>query len=588
MLLATIGALLAQVPSTTVYISPWKLVLVLVLFTGWALFAAWVNKDTRAVNTFQQIWNMIVLGLGILAICLWLFLPLYWAGFAAYMVINLGVGIAYVIHRNGLVVEEDKVLTAAHIKRLMSEGFRSKKGKKKLEVKERLRLIRSNKQPVTVPEEDIEREQFQLTQDLLFDAFWHRMSSLEIVPAGQTSKIRLVVDGVPSERDRPRPEGDAMLMYLKSIAGLSLEERRKPQRGKFFAQIGENKHELQVRTDGSTAGEKLRLRLVGPERSFKVPDIGLTAPQQKQLREVMDGHNGVVIVSAPPGNGLTTTVYSLARSHDAFLQNIQLIEFDRELDIDNITQITYVQSDERPFSADVLKIVRTDPDILILPEVRDRQTAEVVCNAAGHKQKIYVGMKANDALDALTRWIQTVAQAPLAAKTLLAVLNQRLVRKLCVACKTPYKPDPSLMSKLNLPADKVLYRQPEQTLDKNGNPIICQACQGTGFVGRTGIFVVLTVDDELRAAIRDGDAAAIKAAAMKRGSLSLQNAAFAKVLDGTTSIDEVVRATRVGAAAPAAAAKAAPAAGAAPAAKPAARPAPKPSGGQQPGGASAR
>ena len=354
MLNLAMSDLLAQVPSSGVYVSAWKLVLTLVMFSGWALFSTWVNKDTRAVNTFQQIWNMIVLGLGALSLGLLLFLPIFWAGLAAFAVINLAVGIAYVIHRNGLVLEEDKVMTVAHIQRLMREGLRGKgKEKKKIDVKERVRLMRANKKVVEIPEEDIEREQFQLTQDLLFDAFWHRASALEILPAGQTSKVRMLVDGVASERERPRPEGEAILLYLKTIAGLNLEDRRKPQMGKMFAQMGENRHELQIRTDGSTAGEKLQLRLLGAERNFKIKDIGFTEAQVKQFREIMDAPNGVVILSAPPGNGLTTTIYSVARSHDAFLQNIQLVEFERELEIDNITQHVYVQSEERPFSADL-------------------------------------------------------------------------------------------------------------------------------------------------------------------------------------------------------------------------------------------
>ena len=234
--------------------------------------------------------------------------------------------------------------------------------------------------------------------------------------------------------------------------------------------------------------------------------------------------------------------------------------------------------------------MRTDPDVVILPEVRDRPTATIVCTAANHKQNIYVGIKSNDLVDALNRWVLTVADAPLAAKTLLAVVHQRLIRKLCVACKTPYKPDAAMLAKLNLPADKVLYRQPEATFDKHGNPVLCQACQGTGFVGRTGVFVILAMDDELRAVIRDGgDAAAMKAAAMKKGGVSLQGPALQKVLDGTTSIDEVVRATRPPSSGTGAAttSKSAPAAagGAKPAVKPAVKTTDKPQAGPAPGGA---
>jgi type II secretory ATPase GspE/PulE/Tfp pilus assembly ATPase PilB-like protein len=173
-------------------------------------------------------------------------------------------------------------------------------------------------------------------------------------------------------------------------------------------------------------------------------------------------------------------------------------------------------------------------------------------------------------LDALRKWMKLVGDNALAAKGLLGIMNQRLIRKLCAACKEPYKPDAASLKKMNMPADQVLHRQPQPQFDKHGNPIICQACQGTGYSGLTAIFDVVMADDGLREVIRRAKSLEeIKAYIVQRGGLALQQQALAKVLAGTTSIAEVKRAT---------APPAPVGAGAKPAAKPAAPKAPPPGG----------
>lgn len=543
MLALTVG-LLAQLPESTIYASPWKLVLLAVCMALWALFAQWVDKDSVAVNTFRILWNLVVAAAGVLAVGLLLFLPQFWAGLAAYAVAMIAVTTAYVLHRNGLVEEEYKVMTAAHLSRLMSGGKDRKKSK--TDVRERVKLVTADRRPVSVPDDDVEREQYRLTQDILFDALWRRAGFLEIAPAGQVSQVSFRVDGVPGQRDPiARPEGDSVILYLKRLAGLSVEERRKPQRGKLTASVGENKFDLVIQTDGSTAGEKLTMRVVGSEKNFKIKDLGFTEKQLAEVQEIMDVHNGLTIFSAPPGNGLTTTMYSIARSHDAFLLNIQMLEHARELDVENITQKLHEPAEDRAFSDDLLRIVRSDPDVVVLPEVRDRKSAAAVAQAARGKQRVYVGLPAADLWDTVQRWITLVGDPKIAGGSLVAVVHQRLVRVLCVACRTPYKPDPATLRKLNISADKVLYRPPEPQYDKHGQPILCQACQGTGYAGRTGVMQILRVDAQMQQLIASGAAvSAVQELAVKQGIVGLQQQALQKVFEGVTSIEEVVRATR--------------------------------------------
>lgn len=545
-MLPELAGLLAALPDG-VYVNPWKLLAMVIVFAVWALFAQWVDKDTIAVNTFRILWNILVLSVGLVTTAALLLVPYFLFGVLGFALVNAIVAGIYVVHRNGLVKPEDRVMTAQHLKRLMKEGFKGRKKGPAKEVKERVRLTGPGRKVILVPTEELEREHYRLTQDLLFDSMWRRATLVDVVPAGQASKVTYLVDGMPVEREAmARADADGMLAYFKRIAGLNVEEKRKPQSAKMIAAIGDNKVDLVVRTDGSTAGEKLNLRFISFEKSLKVKDVGFTDNQVEQLNDLMHNRGkGLVLISAPPASGLTTTVYSITRSHDAFLMNVQMLEYKRDLEIDNITQNLFAPADDKTFAGELQKMLRTDPDIIIVPEVRDKQTAVMCCEAAVHKQKVYAGLNAVSALDALQKWMRVVGDGSLVSKALAAIINERLVRKLCGECKQAYKPDAAMLKKMNMPADKIFYRPPEPQFDKHGNPIICQNCQGSGYFGRIGVFELLVIDDALRQVIRNARSFTdIEAYVAKSGNPGLQQSALQKVFDGLTSIQEVMRATR--------------------------------------------
>lgn len=544
MLLAQLN-LLAQLPEGNVYINPIKLGALLVVFVIWAFFAQWVDKDTIAVNTYRIMWNMTVVGCGVVGIILGLLVPTFLIGFLVYIGLILTVMVVYIIHRNGLVQPQDTICTMDHFKRFREQGFGGKKKKVK-EVKERVRITGADRKVVTIPEDEFEREQYRLTQDLIFDMFWRRAAVVDITPAGQATRISYQIDGIATEREgMVRSEGDAVVQYLKGIAGLDREERRKPQRGQIATIMGENRHDIIVQTAGSTAGERLRLRVIGPEGSHKVGDLGFTPKQLAQVRKVMELRRGMILITGPAAGGITTSIYSFVRSHDAFLQNIQMLEYEHEVDVENVTQRLHKQSDDNTFAADLQKIVRSDPDIVVFPEIREREAAALAAKAAAERAKVYVGLIADDIFDALRKWTARVGDRGIVAKGLTMIINQRLVRRLCNECKQPYKPDAGMLRKLNMPTDAVLHRQSEPEFDKRGDQIVCQACQGTGYSGRIGVFDVFVFDDEIRKVIRTARTIAeVKNYAMKQGGLGLQAQAMHKVLDGMTSIQEIVRVIR--------------------------------------------
>jgi type II secretory ATPase GspE/PulE/Tfp pilus assembly ATPase PilB-like protein len=392
-----------------VYASPWKLLGLLVLGAAWAKYAEWADKDAVAVNTLRQLWNLGTLGVGLAILTCAVLVPNFWIGHGIAWVVLLGYAGAYILHRNSLVETEYTLLTADHFRRIREQGLFGKKEKKEREVVERVQL-RGPKGVLRVPEDEESREAYADTQDLLYELLLRRASRAELAPSGEIAKVAYEVDGQAVERDPlDRVAGDGIVNYVKQSLGLNLEEKRKPQTGKLVAKIAEAEFELRIRTDGSVAGEKLTIRVIGPEKKWKVADIGFTDKQMVEIQNIIAGDPGVVLISGPKRNGLTTTVYSFTRSHDAFLQNIQLLEYVNELEIDNVTQKLYQPAETTTFTDELMRIIRSDPDILIVPELREPPAAAALAKA-GQKTRIYTMVQAADAVEAIRRWMQLVAE----------------------------------------------------------------------------------------------------------------------------------------------------------------------------------
>ena len=236
---------------------------------------------------------------------------------------------------------------------------------------------------------------------------------------------------------------------------------------------------------------------------------------------------------------------------DAFIQNINTLERTKALDLENITQNVFdARNGEVTYAKRFQSMLRTDPDVAMASDTPDAETARLVANYGAQGKRVYLGMAAMDTFSALRHYALLVGEAPLIASSLVAVLNQRLIRKICENCRKAYRPDPGLLKKANLPTgeNRPFFRPPnpnEVEVDKQGNPIICPVCQGSGYLGRTGVFELLIVDDALRAQIAAGASiATIKAEARKRDMLYLQEVALQKVWEGGTSINEVLRVTK--------------------------------------------
>ncbi len=554
MTLLPVPLILAELPPDAPFFGPVKVAVFLLLGLTWAATGAWVDKDTLKAKTPRLPWNAAHLGAGLLGLALWLVLP-WIAGLFAFLLLYAGAGLAYVTHRNGRVAPAQRVLTPAHFQRLFSKKPETEET---IHAGDRVRIKGADGRQPKWPTDPEERAGYAALQDLLFDAIWRRATVVDMALQGDAARILYRVDGVNRERESmARPLADGAVGHLKRVAGMDPQELRKPQSGKLTGAIGpggkqDKVVEIQVQSSGDTTRQRVTMRLLSEESRFRLPEIGLSDRHRTQLEDLIAQRpHGVIIVCGPRESGLTSTLYAFIRGHDAFMKNIHTLEMSKAMEIENVTQTVFdSRGGEVTYSRQLQSVLRMDPDVVLVSDCPDRETAELVAAAGNSNKRVYVGLSASDTLSALRRYLQLVGDNELAAGGLDAVMAQRLVRKLCTECRKAYKPDPVLLKKANLPVgeNRPFYRPPnpnELEVDKKGNPIVCSACQGSGYIGRTGIFEVLVVDDEIRALLaRGAPLQNVKAVARKNGMQYLQEAGIHCVYEGVTSINEVLRVTR--------------------------------------------
>lgn len=549
-------SLLAALPAEGGYFDPAKLIVFALAVLLWAYTAAWVQQDIIRLRLPPGMWSPLVLGSGILGLFLFLLIPIFFVGLLAFAAVFGGAAIAYVLHRNKRVAPAQSVLTLAHLRRLGKGGAIDAEALQ--EGKDRTRIKDHAGKTPAWPKDPVEHAGYQAMQDLLFDAIWRRASDVRMDFAPQQPlKIIYRVDGVDRAREPVDAQSASMvLMHLKRISGCNVEEHRRPQSGKFKASIGaggkgDKGVEVEVKTSGSSTGERMLLRLLSEEGKFRLMDIGLLKDQAEKLQAIVQEPKGVVLCSSPKAGGVTSTMYACLRAHDAFIQNIHTLELSKAMDLENITQHVFDSQDGTvTFGKRLRSILRTEPDVCLIGEMVDAETAAQAAAAGRQGKKIYMGVAAKDVFHALGLYMQAVADNHLVASSLLAVTSQRLARLLCTQCRKGYKPDPAILKKANLPLDanRPFYRPPnpnEIEVDKKGNPIVCAVCQGSGYLGRTGVFEILLVDDAVRNHISKGTPLqTIKTEVRKKGMLFLQEVALHKVYEGITSINEVLRVTK--------------------------------------------
>jgi type II secretory ATPase GspE/PulE/Tfp pilus assembly ATPase PilB-like protein len=525
------------------YISIVKFLVFLLLFFSWLPLLTWVYQDAKAIGTKEVFWTAVVFGAGAAAAIIWLVTPVFIIGMLFYLIAVAATSISYVMHRNARVPEFDRVLTVEHIKGLFTSE------EKKLDTLEEFLFITANNNEVPLPEPKTpEFFGYKTAYEILSDAIWRRASDVVFSSTQQNYNVTYYVDGAALKQpDVAKDRMEYFSRFLKNLADLDPEEKRKPQRGKFRIHQDKKNIDWEITTAGSTAGEQIRLKQITKQSITKLTEISLMPEQYEQLNKIREAKQGLFIVAGPKKSGVTSTFYALLRNHDPFLYSVSTLERQPSAELPNITQNIFALSDTgtTTYAKRLQAMVRMEPDIVGVADCTDGETAQIACAAANDGKIVYVILEADDVIRAIGKWMKLVGNRNLATETLLGISSQRLLRKLCEQCKQAYEPNKELLRKFNVPAEKakVLYRAGKVQYNKRGRPSTCENCQGTGFVGRMGVFETIIINDELKNVIRQLKSLAEISTQFRRAKmLYLQEQALRRVIAGTTAIDEMVRA----------------------------------------------
>ena len=534
------------------YISILKFALFVVLFFAWLPLVGWVAKDATIVGTKETLWAGIVFAAGAIAAIVWLLVPVFAVGMLLFLIAATAPAIIYLKHRDSKVPDPQRILTSQIFKTLFS-----KKEKEEAAALDEITFVTAHNAIVPTPESGTaEASSHKIAHDIFNDGIWRRASDVIFSPVPPNYNVTYYIDGAPQKQPAiTRQQAEQFINFAKKLAGLDVNEKRKPQRGRFRVRRNEQNTEWEVITAGSTAGEQLRLKQVMQQKMSKLADIGLTPEQLEQLGKVREFKQGLFIISGLKKTGITTTFYSLLKNHDPYLNTIVTLERQPSEDLPSVTQNVFTLSDSSTttYAKKLQALLKLRCDVIGVADCDNSETAKVACAAAADGRLVYVILEAESVIKALGKWVKLVGDKNTAVENLVGIANQRLLRKLCDQCKEAYEPNKDLLHKFNLPADKVkvLYRAGKPKTDKRGKPVICQACQGTGFIGRLPIFEIIAINEELRNFIKQSKSLSEIVAEFRRARMRyLQEQGLKKVIAGATAITEIVRVLSIAEAAP--------------------------------------
>ncbi len=535
------------------YLNLLKFLPALALYLLWAWTTAWVDQDAKdLINPKFELWNSIVFCTGVLGLILLWSVPFFAVGVSLLVMAWLIPLLTYIFVRNQTVPDDSKVLTPYHIGEVINDilskigmrpifnrgaGSTDRAGPPIQFIGKSQGASKEDPSRVRAAEES---RSFMSAKELVYDAVLRRASDIHLEPTAEQLSIRYRIDGILHAAEPfDRPTGDAVVNVFKVLAALDISEKRKPQDGSFSAKLEGRELEFRVATSGSKGGEKMVMRILDSSAGVsRLDDAGMRPKLVAEIRSMVAQPHGMFLCCGPTGSGKTTTLYACLREIDRFQKNIITVEDPIEYHLDNITQMEINTKSGQTFAGSLRSIMRQDPDVIMVGEIRDQETATIACQAATTGHMVFSTVHANDTVTALFRLLDLGVEPFMIASALSAVLGQRLVRLLCEACKEPYKPKPEFLKKANLPADKVdvFYRRPTEPQQ------VCTQCGGTGYLGRTGIFELLIITEAMRDMIRENPSInAIKAEARKNGMIYLQEDGLRQVIQGKTSIDELLR-----------------------------------------------
>ena len=380
-----------------------------------------------------------------------------------------------------------------------------------------------------------------LVNRLFREASAARATDLHIEPARGKVMVRRRVDGLLQEAASLPPElGRATVSRIKILTGLNIAERRLPQDGRARVRAGEREHDIRVATMPTIHGESIAIRFLhATNQTPGIGTLGLEPKQLELLKSQANHDNGMIVVTGPTGSGKTTTLAAVLDFLNDPAQKLVTIEDPVEYQIEGVNQIQIRPEIGLTFAATLRSLLRLDPDIIMVGEMRDSETAKIGVNAALTGHLVLTTLHTNSAAGAITRLMDLDVQAYLIASTLRCVVAQRLVRRLCQTCREPHEVSQAVLHEIPAEAAR-RHRGPARLWKAKG----CEHCNHSGFLGRSAIFEILIIDDDLRRMIRPGISSDLIAKqAIANGMATMLGDGFAKCLGGITTIEEIGRVT---------------------------------------------
>jgi general secretion pathway protein E len=376
----------------------------------------------------------------------------------------------------------------------------------------------------------------KLVNTIFFQAVQARASDIHIEPYENEVTVRFRIDGVLHNRfTLPKQYVAALVSRLKIMANLNIAERRLPQDGRSRIKISENEIDIRVSTVPSSDGERVVLRLLDKSGArFKLEQLGFAEETEKEFRKLIHIPHGIILLTGPTGSGKTTTLYGVLGELNTEVRNIMTVEDPIEYKLAGIGQMQIHPKIGLTFANYLRHILRQDPDVIMVGEIRDLETAQIAIQAALTGHLVLSTLHTNDSASAITRLIDMGIEPYLVCSSVIGIMAQRLVRIICPECKVPYKPSEEEL--------ELFEAQSKGNKDSLCHGTGCSNCINTGYVGREGIFELMMIDDEIRELIMaNAGSNMIKQTAIQKGMFTLRQDGLRKALAGNTTIQEVLR-----------------------------------------------
>ena len=566
---------LAQNVSSEFLLDPIK---PLFIFATTLLACALVSKlvaDVRLCGLPSHKWHGIFIGGLAVGFFAGILIPTFWASWPAQIIFTAAPMCWYWKVRNAAVPDKMKFIIGGDKVR----AYFKKRGTSKSLAGARLSFKDSNKKDRANPgKNDAILAAFQAADSLLGGALQRRASRVDLVVKTDGVTAAITVDGLRSKVDAATSEITmAMIDFLKDLCGLDVKERRKRQSGSCWVVDQETLIPLALSIAGSSTGQQMRIDFDRAKSMGRTLDqVGFLPAQDKAIKDLADpmSRGGVVLVSAPVGQGLTSTCLALITGHDPFTAAVKTLEKNLAHRLDGVDhQVWNPAQGSVDYVTQLQSIIRRGPDVIYADDLSEAGVGKLIAAPNNSEIRFYVALPVDGVAAAITEWFKAVGDVKLAATPLRMVVAQKLCRKLCSACRVPYQPSAEQAKKLGISASKPveIFKSSGKVQTKN-KIIDCPMCNGTGFLGQIIISEVFIVDDEARGFLAKGDLkSAYNSSRMKHKLPGLQESALLRVRDGTTSIEEVIRVLSP-AAKPAAPTPAQPAATSAPKPSPTSKP----------------